>query len=109
MGSNPTKAQHRGLSWYLSLPVFCLMLTIASHAQVATATLGGTVTDPSGAVVIGATVTLQNVETGIRTVTRTNATGVYSIRDIEPGVYSLEVTKAGFATDKPPSHGELHR
>jgi Carboxypeptidase regulatory-like domain len=103
MGSTPTKAQHRGLSWHLSLPVFCLMLMIASHAQVATATLGGTVTDPSGAVVIGATVTLKNEETGIRTVTRTNATGVYAIRDIEPGVYSLEVTKAGFATDKPPS------
>jgi len=103
MSSASIKAKFRGLYWSLPLSSFCLILTLGSHAQVATAAIGGTVTDASGAVVLDATVTLKNVDTGIRTVTRTNGTGVYSIRNIEPGLYSLEVGKEGFSSEQPQS------
>jgi len=77
-----------------------LTLTTLGHAQVATAAVGGRVTDSSGAVVQDVTVALTNVGTGIKTVTRTNSTGVYYIGDIIPGSYALEVAKQGFATEK---------
>ncbi len=95
----PPERKHRRLFQRLLLTGLCL-LTTTGHAQVATAALGGTVADSSGAVVQGATVTLRNINTGIQTVTRTNATGVYSIENIIPGLYALEVTKEGFATEK---------
>jgi hypothetical protein len=100
------EARYRAFSLGVGLLFFaglCLTLATTGHAQVATAALGGTVTDSSGAVVPDATVTLSNVDTGVKTVTRTNGTGVYSIENIVPGSYVLEVEKQGFATVKQPS------
>src|SRR5579864_4682543 len=94
------KAKYRALSLGLLFANLCLIVSAPAYAQVATAALGGTVTDPSGAVVQNATVTLRNVDTGNQMVTRTNSTGVYSIRNISPGLYLLEVAKEGFATEK---------
>ena len=55
-----------------------LLLATAAGAQVVGAILTGTITDPSGAAALNATVTIRNVETGIVTVTQTNAAGIYS-------------------------------
>jgi Carboxypeptidase regulatory-like domain len=56
----------------------------------------GTVSDPTGGVVPGATVLATNVATGVTTSTITTSTGLYSIPTLRAGVYRLEVEKAGF-------------
>jgi len=65
-----------------------------------TGTVAGTITDQSSAVVEGATVTLTDASTKIARSATTNAAGRYIFVDVTPGVYSLEVTKAGFSTTK---------
>jgi hypothetical protein len=65
-------------------------------AQVATASINGTVRDPSGAVVPEARLVLHNLETSVDRVTRTNETGTYVLLQIPPGTYSLTIGKEGF-------------
>jgi hypothetical protein len=60
----------------------------------------GTVTDPSGAVVSGATVRLTDVATGIDTPTTTNESGVYTLNGLRPATYNLTVEQAGFQTSE---------
>src|SRR5262245_10979054 len=67
-----------------------LMLAIAGFAQSPTGAVNGTVTDPTGALVAGASITLRNADTGIASATRTNASGVYSFPSVPPGVYTVE-------------------
>ncbi|MGH9439930.1 MAG: carboxypeptidase regulatory-like domain-containing protein, partial [Terriglobia bacterium] len=77
------------LSFFVSVPV---------RAQVAGATLSGTVTDPTGAVIPNAGLSIQNTATGVvRTVT-TDASGFYSAPNLQPGSYKVTVTAKGFAT-----------
>ena len=73
-----------------------LLLAEPMLAQVS-ATLSGTVADPSGAGVPGATVTVKNSETGALRTTTTNDTGDYEIFALPIGQYELRVTKVGFA------------
>jgi hypothetical protein len=68
------------------------------YGQLASANISGTVRDTSGGVIPGATLTLKSTGTGFVRTATTNATGVYVIRDIEPGAYTLQVQKQGFAT-----------
>ncbi len=67
-------------------------------AQGTRATLTGTVLDPTGAAVPGATVTVRNTETGVRTSTTTTSTGTYTLPHLEAGTYTLTVTADGFRT-----------
>jgi outer membrane receptor protein involved in Fe transport len=76
---------------------FLLSLTIpAAFAQATTGSLGGLVTDPSGAVIPGAEVTATEIATGVQTKVASNADGVYSIPRLKPGLYNLEIQKQGF-------------
>ena len=59
--------------------------------------LQGTVTDPQGQVVPGATVTLTSKETNISKTATTGGSGVYSIPGLAPGSYTVSVQAAGFA------------
>src|SRR5262245_15737755 len=70
------------------------------QAQVSTASINGTVTDSTGAVVPEASLLLRNTQTGIETRTTTNAQGVYVILNILPGTYTVEASKQGFASGK---------
>jgi hypothetical protein len=72
-----------------------LLISIPAFAQYR-AGIQGTVTDPNGAVVPGATVTLTSQETGLVKATATTGEGVYSINGLAPGKYSLAVEKTGF-------------
>lgn len=56
----------------------------------------GTVTDSSGAVIPGASVTILNVQTGVAIHTTTNGDGIYDVPAIPPGEYSLTFSHAGF-------------
>lgn len=61
-----------------------------------TATISGTVTDPTGAVVAGATVTATNVDTGVALSQTTNTQGFYSFPELPVGKYTIDVQKSGF-------------
>ncbi len=81
----------------------CLMLVLllgsgAAFAQgVATADLRGTITDPQGAVVSGATVTIRDKTRNFERSTTTNATGDYLLLAVPPGEYEVTVEAQGFA------------
>ena len=85
------------LGKYLSVLVFALALfTCGRLLAGVTASISGTVTDPSGAVVAGATVTATNVETGVATTLTTNTQGFYSFQSLPLGNYTISVQQSGF-------------
>ena len=63
-------------------------------------TVSGLITDPSGAVIGGATVKLIDTSTNSSQTTVTNDAGRYTFASVTPGVYNLSVTKTGFSTTK---------
>lgn len=67
-------------------------------AQGERGTFNGTVTDPSGAVVPGATVKAVNIATNVETQAQTTSAGVYRMPYLPPGTYRLTVTAPGFKT-----------
>jgi hypothetical protein len=68
--------------------------------QTVTGSITGVVTDPSGAVVVGANVTAVNTATSLKTAVQTNASGVYTIRFLPVGTYALTIEAGGFTTQK---------
>jgi hypothetical protein len=62
------------------------------------ATIRGTVTDPSRAVIASARATIKNESTGVVRAAATNAAGVFSFTDLAVGSYQVEVASAGFKT-----------
>ena len=74
-----------------------LTFIVAAWSQGATGTITGTVTDASGAVLAGATVTATNTGTGIQTKSTTNSTGIYTFVEMPPGMYAITVEATGFA------------
>jgi Carboxypeptidase regulatory-like domain/TonB dependent receptor-like, beta-barrel len=86
-------------SWWLfaaSIGVSILVLAAAAHAQTIRGTLTGTVTDPNGAVIQGASVTATNNATNVSTTTKTNQEGGYTFTALPPGEYSVAVEHSGF-------------
>jgi hypothetical protein len=85
---------------FTSIFIMALMFMPAfrsAFAQVGTtATVAGTVTDPSGAVIVGAKITIRNKDTGIERDTVTLGSGNYVITELQPGRYSMTVERAGF-------------
>ncbi|HUI76296.1 MAG TPA: carboxypeptidase regulatory-like domain-containing protein [Bryobacteraceae bacterium] len=76
---------------------FLLLLTAgAVEAQVASASLAGTVMDESAAVVAGASVVATEDSTGFSRTTVTDARGDYALEELAPGTYTLTVQKPGF-------------
>src|SRR5438105_4632084 len=82
------------------LAAFLAVLCFAalSWAQTPTGAIEGTVTDPAGAVVPRAKVTVMEAETGRNIPLATNDIGFYSARNLLPGRYSVKVEFSGFAT-----------
>jgi hypothetical protein len=80
------------LLWML---VFVSCLSAPLLAQ-DTASITGTVTDQSGAAILGAQVTVSNPEHGIKRVTVSNGSGDYLVSAIPPGSYNLSITAPGF-------------
>jgi len=66
--------------------------------QAANATLTGTITDPHGAVVSGASITATLRATGVKRVTVSNDDGLYALSNMPPGEYDLRVEAKGFTT-----------
>jgi len=90
---------------WLAVSVVCTLLTAVSIAPVllaqttiSTGSIVGTVTDPSGAVVSGAKVTITNKATGQVITTTTTSTGTYASGALNPGDYQLRIEAQGFKT-----------
>jgi hypothetical protein len=76
-----------------------LLLAASLEAQLSTSSqLNGTVTDASGALVAGATVTALNTATQVKSAAQTNDDGTFVISGLPPGDYTLTITKPGFQT-----------
>ncbi len=82
--------------------LFTLMAASAGLSQTVTGNITGTVTDATGAVIPGATVTARNITTGVNTPTTTNGSGVYSIRFLPIGQYQVTVGAPGFGPSSYP-------
>jgi hypothetical protein len=67
------------------------------QGQGTTGSLTGQITDPSGAAIAGATVTLTNIDTNYPQTVKTDTTGVYQFKLLQPGNYSLSISAASFA------------
>ncbi len=81
----------------MMLLILCLaVLAVTAHAQYR-AGIQGSVTDPHGALVPDATVTLTSNETNVSHTAKTSETGVYTFPGLAPGAYKLSVEKTGFS------------
>jgi carboxypeptidase family protein len=79
------------------LLVFLSISSSSALGQMAgSGSVGGTVTDPTNAVVAGATVTLMDAATGAVRTSTTNESGRYFVANVLPGTYDVTVTKTGF-------------
>src|SRR5713226_5683137 len=85
--------------WRFMVVLCCLVMGAASlvWAQLPTATLNGSVTDPQGAAVANAKVTLTNLGTGVSRETATDSAGFYAFANVAPGDYSVRVEAQSFA------------
>ena len=70
---------------------------LLAYGQGTSASLTGSVTDPAGAAVAGATVIATNIDTNFTQTTQTNSIGVYLIRPLPIGNYALTIEASGFA------------
>jgi hypothetical protein len=103
MPGNPRRPEiHQGVSKIRSAVLFTGVMMIALLAQTSlfaqgtTGAITGTVTDPSGAVIAGATVTVKQIETNATKQLTTTEAGTYTVTLLQPGHYMVKVEKAGF-------------
>src|SRR5215471_3018454 len=73
-----------------------VLLGVTAYAQTFRGAINGTVTDPSGAVVTGATVKATNMATAVTLTTTTTSDGQFSLQDLPLGAYKVEVSSSGF-------------
>src|SRR5437660_8132054 len=84
------------------LSVLTLAFTFAgglpalAQVDVTSATIKGTVTDPNGGAIPGATITVTSVDKGISKNVKTASDGTYQIPLLQPGAYEVQVEAAGF-------------
>ncbi len=86
------------LHWLGLICLSFLVLAGRTHGQATQSTILGTVTDPSGAVVTGATVTVKNEGTSFERTMVTGESGDYRIAGLEVGRYQVTVSAPGFKT-----------
>lgn len=91
---------HTCPKWAIGVIVCILALTSVLTAQTSRGTVTGVVTDPSGAVVVNAKLTLIHTDTGVARETQTNSAGIYRFDAVNLGSYTLKVTASGFALEE---------
>ena len=92
----PSRATH--LVWLLTLLFALFGAAPQSFAQDTTGTILGTVTDPSGASIANAEVTVTNTATNISSVLKTSDSGAFTVPNLNPGTYSVTIKVPGFQT-----------
>jgi Carboxypeptidase regulatory-like domain len=96
MEYNFTRSYSRLTAVLLILAVFAMAVPVVMAQSTTTGDITGTITDPSGAVVSGADVTLKSATEGTTTKTTTNQTGAYRFPLLKPGEYKLTISQKGF-------------
>src|SRR5271163_885914 len=79
--------------------IFCLALftnPTRARAQADTGQIAGKVTDSSGAIVAGGTITVRNIGTNAERAVKTSAEGIYLVTGLEPATYEVTITSASF-------------
>jgi len=92
------RKNRRGI-FAVAVTLFAL-LAVNAFAQFEKGSLGGTVTDSSGAVISGASVTITSTETGAIRNATTDGSGSFTMTALSPGTYEIQVAQKGFATFK---------
>ncbi len=82
------------LAWFAAVPLVLAPMTVL--AQSGQGSISGRITDASGAIIGGATVTILQAETGVSNTTKTNGSGLYSQQSLNPGTYTVTVSQQGF-------------
>ena len=85
---------------YLLFACLCTILPLGTLAQTVNGVIAGSITDPSGAVVPNAKITITNSGTGQSQNTTTSAQGEYRFSVVPPGTYSVRIEASGFGTEK---------
>ncbi|MGB7549252.1 MAG: carboxypeptidase-like regulatory domain-containing protein [Terracidiphilus sp.] len=81
----------------LAVLVVLVGSNVLVYGQGTSGSLTGQITDPSGAAIVGATVTLTNVGTNFSQIVTADSTGIYLFKPVQPGNYSLMIVASGFA------------
>jgi hypothetical protein len=82
--------------WSCAALLVMALCATTSWAQTFRGTIQGIVTDPTGASVAGAKVTIRNADTGAERVTQTNEAGAYNVPELQIGTYRVTIEKEGF-------------
>src|SRR5438067_9090640 len=80
----------------MRLIISALALTSVLYSQSGNSTISGTIKDASDAVVPDARIQIVNVETGVKTDTTSNSSGLYRVSSLVPGSYKIEADAMGF-------------
>jgi hypothetical protein len=91
-----TRRPSSGLITFFFILCALAALNLPAHGQTETATIYGSVTDPTGAVVPHATVRLIDTDRNFQNEITTGSSGFYSFPTVQPGSYRMEVEKSGF-------------
>ena len=74
-----------------AVAIILLVSAVSLHAQTTNGSIQGSVTDPNGAAIPGASVTARNLDTGLTQRTTTTEAGIYSLPNLPPGRYAITV------------------
>src|SRR5215472_5761645 len=88
------------IHFMMAILAITVLTTNQAIAQVAGATLSGTITDPSGAAIANAQLTITNRATGVTRKITADSVGFYSAPNLLPGDYEVTVSASGFSTTK---------
>ncbi len=94
-GRQGLAAEPRYVMWVV-MALCAMLMPVVTVAQIGTGSITGIITDPTGAVVPDATVTITNVATNVPRVTTTTTAGDYAMTGLLPGHYAVRVAKTGF-------------
>ena len=83
----------------LCISVLLFSVSISIRAQDSTSSLSGTITSATGATVPNAKVTIKNLATGQPVETQTDSSGRYTVPNLTPGDYELDVSAEGYSTN----------
>src|SRR6266571_1045248 len=81
-----------------AVALLCLVLSTHTFSQTSNATLGGIISDATGALIPGVTITAANTGTGIVSTVLSNETGTYQFPLLQPGTYKVTADLPGFRT-----------
>jgi outer membrane receptor protein involved in Fe transport len=89
--------QMKSVTFVVALAIF-LFSSMFGRAQSTTSAVNGTVTDATGAIVIGADILVNNAATGVVYSATSDNLGAYHVTQLPPGTYTMTISKTGFQT-----------